>query len=123
MVKFSARIIRIGPLVEEFTSAGVLVFFGPEAPEELLDFAVIHEGGVLEEPVEPGDEFCVDEECFRVLAVGEVANKNLSSLGHFIIKFNGQLRPEMPGDICTEARSPLPKLGIGSLIRFVSRSI
>ncbi|MGB9801200.1 MAG: PTS glucitol/sorbitol transporter subunit IIA [Thermanaerothrix sp.] len=118
-VKFSSRVVRVGHLTNEFISAGVLVFFGPKVPEELLDFAVIHEGGELAEPIKPGDKFCLDGECYNILAVGDVANKNLASLGHFIIKFNGQVQPEMPGDICAEAR-PLPSVKIGSVFKFVS---
>jgi PTS system glucitol/sorbitol-specific IIA component len=52
-----------------------------------------------------------------VLAVGAVANQNLAALGHFIIKFNGATEPEMPGDICAEARS-LPVLAVGMRFQF-----
>lgn len=119
MVKYDAFVTEIGPLVTEFTEAGVLVFFGEDAPEELREFAIIHDGRHLEGQVDAGDLFCLDEECFRVLAVGEVANQNLGSLGHFIIKFNGQTVPEMPGDICAET-GPLPKIEIGTRIRIKS---
>lgn len=116
MVKYKARVTEIGPLVTEFTEAGVLVFFGASAPEELKEFAIIHDGTELRGEVGPGDELWLDERCFRVLAVGEVANQNLAALGHFIVKFNGQTAPEMPGDICAEA-APLPPVVVGTHIR------
>jgi PTS system glucitol/sorbitol-specific IIA component len=117
MVKYTARITGIGPLLSEFTEAGVLVFFGPNAPEELTEFAVIHDGQFLAEPVVAGDVFSIGGERYRVLAVGAVANQNLAALGHFIIKFNGATEPEMPGDICAEARS-LPVLAVGMRFQF-----
>ncbi len=113
MIKYSATVHAVGPLVDEFVSAGILVFFGLNAPEELRDFAILHDGTELVAEVAPGDRFCLDDQCFTILAVGEVANENLRTLGHFVIKFNGQTRPEMPGDICAEAR-PLPPIGPGS---------
>jgi PTS system glucitol/sorbitol-specific IIA component len=121
MVKYSAKILEIGPLVDEFISAGVLVFFGQDAPEELREFAILHDGGTLIEEVVAGDHFYLDQENFTVLAIGEVANQNLKSLGHFIIKFNGEHKPEMPGDICVEVR-PLPPVRVGSTFSFKSGS-
>jgi PTS system glucitol/sorbitol-specific IIA component len=119
MIKYSARITGLGPLLSEFTEAGVLVFFGQNAPEELTEFAVIHDGQALAAPVAAGDEFVIGDERYRLLAVGEVANQNLASLGHFIIKFNGAAEPEMPGDICAEAR-PLPKIEVGMQFQIIS---
>lgn len=112
MIKYSAKITEIGPLVSEFIDAGILVFFGSTAPDELREFAILHDGTQLNEDVVPGDQICLDDFCFRVLAVGEIANKNLAALGHFIVKFNGETTPEMPGDICTKAQ-PLPQVTVG----------
>lgn len=119
VIKYDARITEIGPLVSEFTDAGVLVFFGADAPDELREFAIIHDGQTLVQDVQPGDLLHLGHDSYRVLAVGEIANKNLASLGHFIVKFNGQDAPEMPGDICAEAR-PLPEMQVGMRLRIVS---
>ncbi len=112
MIKYQAQITAIGPLVSEFVDAGVLVFFGQGAPDELAEFAILHDGTHLDGAICPGDHINLGGQSFHVLAVGEVANRNLSALGHIIIKFNGQTVPEMPGDVCTEA-IPLPKIEVG----------
>lgn len=113
MIKYEAQIIEIGPLVSEFTDAGILVFFGADAPEELREFAIIHDGQTLVQDVQPGDLIHLDQNSYSVLAVGEIANKNLAALGHFIVKFNGQDTPEMPGDICAEECAlPIVQLGM-----------
>lgn len=118
VVKYEAVVTEIGPLVSEFTEAGVLVFFGDQAPEELREFAILHDGKKLAADVVPGDLICLDDDQFRVLAVGEVANQNLSALGHFIVKFNGESTPEMPGDICAESR-PVPVIAIGARLKII----
>lgn len=112
VLKYEAQITEIGPLVEEFTAAGILVLFGEDAPEELREFSIIHDGKQLHADLEPGDQFTLESESFRVLAVGEVANTNLGNLGHLILKFNGMEEPEMPGDVCVEAK-PLPDIREG----------
>lgn len=112
VVKYTARVTQIGPLVSEFVDHGVLVLFGADAPEELAEFSVLHDGQTLAAPVEPGDEVLLGESSFKILAVGDVANNNLGALGHLILKFNGQSTVEMPGDICLEAR-PLPAVEVG----------
>jgi PTS system glucitol/sorbitol-specific IIA component len=119
MIKYSAQITEMGPLVSEFIDAGILVFFGATAPEELREFAILHDGVELKQDVAPGDLICLGDACFSVLAVGEVANKNLAALGHFIVKFNGETTPEMPGDICAEVQ-PLPEIKVGMRIEIKS---
>ena len=113
MIKYQAQITAIGPLAGEFIDAGVLVFFGLDAPPELAEFAILHDGSKLNSNVAPGDQLRIDGAAFAVLAVGEVANKNLGALGHLVVKFNGQTEPEMPGDVCVEAKA-LPPLKVGT---------
>jgi PTS system glucitol/sorbitol-specific IIA component len=119
VVKYQAKITQIGPLVGEFTAAGVLVLFGEDAPEELKEFSIIHDGKLLHKEVAPGDWFCLEDGKYRILAVGEVANTNLGNLGHLILKFNGIDTPEMPGDVCVEAK-PLPDIEEGMSFSIVS---
>lgn len=116
MHKYTATIMNIGPLTSEFVEAGILVLFGQDAPEELKEFAILHDGTQLLAPMAAGDKLQLGAEVFRILAVGEVANSNLGNLGHLVIKFNGQTEPELPGDVCVEAR-PLPKIEAGLVLQ------
>ncbi|MCD6553295.1 MAG: PTS glucitol/sorbitol transporter subunit IIA [Anaerolineae bacterium] len=118
MVKYEAKVVEIGPLVDEFIEAGIVVLFETGAPPELAEFSILHEHGPLKEDVVAGDIILIDNEPFQVTAVGDVANKNLANLGHLIIKTNGLPKPEMPGDVCVEAK-PLPQISIGTEIRIL----
>ncbi|HEC21431.1 MAG TPA: PTS sorbitol transporter subunit IIA, partial [Chloroflexi bacterium] len=69
-LKYEMKVTSIGPLVKEFVDAGILVFFGPEIPEELVEFSIVHEHGPLRSEVAPGDLILIDDEPFEVLAVG-----------------------------------------------------
>ena len=113
--KYQMQVTQIGDLTSEFTAEGILVFFGEGAPEELLDFAIIHTHTELTSPVQPGDNIVFEDQSFKVTAVGDVANENLANLGHLVMKTNGASEPEMPGDVCVEAK-PLPEITVGMRI-------
>jgi len=53
-VKYKATVLEIGPLVTEFIDAGILVFFGETAPQELKEFSIIHDGKELKADIVPG---------------------------------------------------------------------
>ncbi|CUS03751.2 putative PTS system glucitol/sorbitol-specific IIA component [Candidatus Promineifilum breve] len=114
--KYEGQITAIGPYVVEFLEANILVLFGLSAPEELAEFAVLHDGTTLHAPLATGDTLYVGSSSFQILAVGEVANANLANLGHLVVKFNGENEPEQPGDVCAEAL-PLPEIAVGMRIR------
>jgi len=118
-LKYDRRVTSVGELINEFVSAGILIFFGAGAPEELAEFSVIHEGPPLLEPVAPGDVVTVAGETYTVLAVGDVANANLANLGHLVLKANGLDAPELPGDVCVEAK-PFPAVGVGDTFSIAS---
>ena len=116
MIKYQATITAIGPYVAEFIDHNILVLFGDQAPEELAEFSIIHDGKEMQGTLTVGDVIYLGDAGFAVLAVGEVANDNLKNLGHLIIKFNGETEPEMAGDVCVEAK-PLPAIEPGLEIR------
>jgi PTS system glucitol/sorbitol-specific IIA component len=116
MIKYQGKVLAIGPLVDEFIQAGILVFFGKDAPEELIEFSVIHDATKLTAPIEPGDMVYLGKEDYKILAVGEVANTNLANLGHLILKFNGEEKARLPGDVNLELK-PIPEIKVGMEIK------
>ena len=116
MIKYQATVTAIGSLVSEFIDHGILVFFNQDAPPELADFSILHDGKELVADLASGDLIYIDAESYRVLAVGDVANKNFASLGHLVMKFNGNDTVEMPGDVCVEEK-PIPEIKVGSVLR------
>jgi len=119
--KYSATVLHVGPLVSEFTDAGILVFFGENAPEELYEFSIIHDGKTLEADLVPGDIISLDDEKYEILAIGEVANLNFKNLGHLVMKVNGKTEVDLPGDVCVEEK-PLVLLQPGSRLEVISKN-
>lgn len=119
MVKFEASVLSIGPYTQEFLDHNIIVLFGANAPDELVEFSVIHDGKMVNQSIAVGDLVQIDGEQFSILAVGDVASENLRNLGHLVLKFNGATEVEMPGDVCVEKR-PLPPLAVGSSIKLLA---
>ena len=117
--KYQTTVTTIGEMAAEFAAEGILVFFGPRAPEELHDFAIITGQSELASPVVVGDTIHIDDASFPVVSIGPVANDNIANLGHLVVKFNGLTEPELPGDVSLPAvGAPVP--GPGSVIRITS---
>lgn len=116
MIKYQATITAIGPLVAEFIDHNILVLFGDQAPVELAEFSIIHDGKEMHGTLTVGDKVYLGDDGFTVMAVGEAASNNLKTLGHLILKFNGETEPEMPGDVCVEAKK-LPVIEPGLKLR------
>ncbi len=116
IMKYQAQVKFIGPLATEFLNEGIAVLFNMSAPDELREFAILHDGVELSAEVVAGDTVEIGTEAFKVLAIGPVANGNLADLGHLSLKFNGHHEVEMPGDVCLEAK-PMPHITVGTIIR------
>jgi glucitol/sorbitol PTS system EIIA component len=119
-IKYQASVQSIGEMAAEFAEEGILVFFGPDAPEELHEFAIITQAAALASPIETGDVIELDGVGFEVLCVGPVANDNLAGLGHLVVKFNGLVEPELPGDVSLP-KVAAPRLTVGSTVTIVGR--
>lgn len=115
-VKYETEVSSVGEMAAEFAAEGILVFFGPDAPEELHEFAILTDRAELKEPIAAGDVLEVGGTEFPVLCVGELANENVATLGHLVVKFNGLNEPELPGDVSLPA-VPAPEVVPGSRIR------
>jgi PTS system glucitol/sorbitol-specific IIA component len=120
MIKYETTVRTVGEMAAEFAAEGILVFFGPQAPEELHEFAIITEPSELHENIMVGDLFEIGEAAFAVVSVGEIANGNVAELGHLVVKFNGLEEPELPGDVSVVAEpSPVPAPGDRIRVRHV----
>lgn len=116
--KYHTIVTDVGEMAAEFADAGIFVFFGPDAPEELHEFAILTEASKLFADVEVGDVVVIGDAPYPTLCVGPIANQNLANLGHLVVKFNGLSVPELPGDISLPA-VPAPAIKPGTVIEIL----
>lgn len=118
-LKYRGVILEIGSMVPEFLPHGILIFFGENAPPELRDTSLVHNGTHLTSELAAGDYLKFSSsssdqppQWFRLTAVGESANANLAELGHIVLHFDGATTASLPGAISVEhALDTLPTIG------------
>lgn len=117
--RLDTTVTGVGDLAGEFFADGIIVLFGDESPEELQEVAVVHRAEINEGGVAPGDVVTITgddgDTTMHVLAVGDVANENLTNLGHLVLKRNGSDEAALPGDVCCD-EGDIPAIGEGDRI-------
>lgn len=109
---------EIGALVPTFKEDKIVILFGPQAPAELRELAIIHEfESLAEEPLKAGGIIQFGEESFMITALGSLANKNLKELGHISIYFQEPIEEVLPGSVFA-APHIFPTIEEGTVISF-----
>jgi PTS system glucitol/sorbitol-specific IIA component len=115
-IVYDITLNRIGPLCAELLeSNGMAIIFDDCAQEELFQICLLHAHQPLLRPVRVADLVSIDEQEYRVTAVGDVANKTLEELGHVTLMFDGAHEPQRPG--CIHLGTTHPRFAVGSRIR------
>ncbi|MBT2757401.1 PTS glucitol/sorbitol transporter subunit IIA [Mesobacillus foraminis] len=102
MLKYETKINTIGPSVADFLGEKMLILFGENAPAELAEFCLLIDVNDVNGEIEPGDMLQLGEKAYKITAVGDAVKKNLTSLGHITLKFDGSQTPELPGSLYLE---------------------
>ncbi len=118
MVIYENKVKGMGVDVNEFRGMGLLIIFGENAPEEIRDCCYSVSVNPIHGTIRAGQTLRVDNESYRITAVGEEAPVTLAGLGHCTFSFNGQTEVDLPGTIYVEHK-PLPELHIGTVIQIV----
>ena len=109
---------EIGMMVPTFKEDRIVILFGPHAPQELRDIAVIHEFEFLtEEPLKAGGTIQFGDEEYEITAIGSHANKNLKELGHISLYFHEPSDDVLPGAVFLSP-STFPEINEGTIILF-----
>ncbi len=119
MIIYENKVKAMGSSVEEFKSSGMFILFGDNAPEELRDYCYSVDVVPINGTIEPGQTLKIDNESYKITAVGHEAPVTLAGLGHCTINFGGQTEAELPGTICVE-KKPMPDVHIGTIIQIIT---
>lgn len=109
---------KIGPNVEAF-GGEMMILFGENAPDTLKDFCYTIKIEPIKALLCSGQKLKIDNSCYEILHVGEVAEKNLVDLGHLTIVFSGESDEILPGSIVVEKKES-PSIKVGSKISILS---
>ena len=117
---YQTTINRIGSSVADFLGENMFILFGDNAPAELADYCLLINVNEINGEIEQGDVLVLNDKEYKITAVGDAVKKNLGSLGHITLKFDGSDTPELPGTLYLEnADIQVPEAG--SLIQILKQ--
>ncbi len=112
---YSTQVVDIGNEAQAFKAVNMLIFFGNEAPDALRSSCFIINVEPLLNDIEVGQTIKIGNESYRITAVGNEVNRNLTNLGHMAVKFTGDTTAGMPGSIYVEKKA-FPKIKKGTKV-------
>lgn len=112
---YTTHVVEVGPEAEIFRAENMFILFGSEAPDNLRSYCYIIDRVDVEGDITPGQKLVIDGYQYPITAVGSVAQKNLQSLGHISVVFNGATSADLDGTIYVEPLE-MPTITVGSQI-------
>lgn len=113
---YETQINNVGSAVSDFLGEKMLILFGENAPLELADYCLSITVNEIKEKIKTGDTLELGESRYKITAVGNAVEQNLSSLGHITLKFDGSTTPELPGTLYLE-EDLINEVNVGDTIK------
>jgi PTS system glucitol/sorbitol-specific IIA component len=116
---YENKVKSIGLLANSFLEEKMLILFGSEAPQDLKDFCYNIDIVNADGEIKAGNKLIINNELFEITAVGNLVQRNLTTLGHITLRFDGSTTPELPGTLYLENKD-IPTIEMGAELKIVS---
>lgn len=116
---FSEKVVEVGELANN-KSDNLLISFGMTAPAELKEYCLIFLTHSLMKDIDISDYLIIDDQEYKITAVGNRASEQLREIGHLTIYFDGLKDINQSGAIRVSS-TDYPIFNINSTITFESR--
>lgn len=105
---FQTHVIGIGEQAPQMIDeANMIILFGEGAPADLAEYCYQIEQNELSGGIVPGGYLVIDRVRYLITAVGDLVERNLSTLGHITISFDGSDQVSLPGTLHVAADTPV----------------
>lgn len=96
----------------------MVILFGEGAPDALRPSCYIIKVNELSGEIKAGMTLQIDDEKYKITAVGNEVQTNLKNLGHIAINFTGDKTATLPGSMYVEEKE-YPKINEGTKIAII----
>lgn len=117
---YETQVNGLGSEVSAFLEERMFILFGANAPSELADYCLLIDVNEINGEIEKGNTLVLGNQQYTITAVGDVVKKNLGSLGHITLKFDGLETAELPGTLHLE-KSDIDVPAAGTTIQIIKR--
>lgn len=108
----------VGSEASAFVEEGMIILFGDNAPDELIDYCYIIDINSIEGEITESQKLLIGEKLFEITKVGASVQENLAELGHITLKFDGSHEAEQSGTLYLE-EAEVPNIEIGTELKIV----
>jgi glucitol/sorbitol PTS system EIIA component len=117
---YENKVKSIGAMANSFLEEKMFILFGDEAPQELKDFC--YNIGIVDADgeIQAGQTLYINDEEYKITSVGELVQRNLTTLGHITLRFDGATTPELPGTLYLESKD-IPEIDLGTEFKIVRK--
>ena len=116
---YENKVKSVGIEAKSFLEEKMFILFGDGAPQELKDFCYNIDVVDATEEIKAGQKLYINNDSFEITSVGDVVQRNLTTLGHITLRFDGSTSPELPGTLYLENKD-LPSIDLGTELKIVS---
>lgn len=115
---YENKVKSIGPFANSFLEEKMLILFGTGAPQDLKDFCYHIDVVEAEGEIQAGDKLFINHVPFEITSAGNLVQRNLTTLGHITLRFDGSTTPELPGTLYLENKE-IPAIETGTELKIV----
>jgi len=112
---YETTVKEIGNEALDFSAIKMAILFGNEAPDALRSSCYIIDVKPVKSEITPGMVLVIDNNTYKITAVGNEVKRNLNNLGHIAISFTGKNQAELAGTLYVEDKD-YPQIKVGSQI-------
>ncbi|KRF64409.1 PTS sorbitol transporter subunit IIA [Bacillus sp. Soil768D1] len=116
---YENKVKSIGSLANTFLEEKMFILFGTEAPQDLKDFCYNIDVVNADGEIQAGHKLYINNEKFEITSIGNLVQRNLTTLGHITLRFDGSTIPELPGTLYLENKE-IPAIELGTELKIVN---
>jgi glucitol/sorbitol PTS system EIIA component len=118
-VYYESTVVRAGEEVEQMVDGGVVILYADPIPDALESVSVVHSPAAAPvREIRVGDFFRLGDKEVELVAVGELANENLRTLGHIVVYLNpDEGTALLPGAVHGRGKVSPPAAGVTLSLR------
>lgn len=88
-VIYHTWVTQLGNTVAAFTEEKLIILIQEHAPEELVEYCVLHRGNYVSDIIQANDVLVISGQDYKIVSVGDEVQTNLQNLGHITLRFDG----------------------------------
>ncbi|SKA87718.1 PTS system, glucitol/sorbitol-specific IIA component [Clostridium sp. USBA 49] len=116
---YENKISNVGAYVDKFIAEKIILLFSEESVmTQIKEYSYTIKNKKVNGIIKEGQILKIDNECYKITAVGDIVQKNLEDIAHVTLKFDGSKVANFPGTLYLEDKK-ITKIHEGTIIQII----